>query len=86
MDVNSFGVLLDFELIWHLGFNSFFYFFLFWLGHDLYHGLGPNLAGLNRARRTREGGSGPRKKKIRLVNRSGPGMEKLGPNPPRCHS
>ena len=23
------------------------FFFFFWLGHDLGHGLGPNLAGLN---------------------------------------
>ena len=34
-------------------------FFFFWLGHNLGLGLGPNLVGLNGARR---GGSEPRKK------------------------
>ena len=45
------SALLDFGLIWLLGFNSllFFFFFFFWLGHDLGYGLGPNLAGLNEA-------------------------------------
>ena len=68
-------------------------FFFFWLGHNLGLGLGPNLVGLNGARR---GGSEPRKKNPiskraesrpqAKTHKSGSGMEKPGPNPTRCHS
>ena len=71
-------------------------FFFFWLGHDLGGGLSPNLVGLNGARRalqrqvrapeknpvSKRAGFGPRAK----TRGSGPGMEKPGLNPTRCHS
>ena len=74
----------------------FFFFFFSRLGHDLGHGLGPNLVGLNGACGARRGGSGPRgknpfDKEARfgpqvLTRGSGSGMKKPDPNPTHCHS
>ena len=73
---------------------SFFFFsFFWWLGHDLGHGLGPNLAVLNRAHGGKSGpreknpaskwaGFRPRAKTHGLVL----GMERPDPNPTYCHS
>ena len=65
------------------------FFFFFWLGHDLGRRLGPNLARLNGTHGARE--KNPVSKRARFgprakTCRSGPGMEKPGLNPTRCHS
>ena len=71
------------------GHSILFFFLFFWLGHNLGLGLGPNLVGLNGARR---GGSEPRKKKNPISKRaeskpqakthkSSSGMEKPDPLP-----
>ena len=82
--------MIRFSLGLYLGFNSFSFFFSFLVGAR----IGLNLVGLNRAARPDGAGRGPGKKKIRLINgpgpglraESGPGIEKLDPNPTRCHS